>query len=460
MRVVFATAELAPYVKVGGLADASAGLVSALRGLGVKVEVILPDYGGLDLELETTVELDVPHWAGPAEAYRGSLAGFDDVTLVSAPRLRRPHPYLDTDGRGWMDNDIRFMTFCSAVASLVDSGPPDVLHLNDWHTGAVLGLLESPPPAVLTIHNLAYQGTTDGGWLDVLRRRPEAFEWYGGFNPLTGAIALSDKVVTVSPTFATEVLRPETGFGVHGALAARGDDFVGILNGIDTVVWDSAGDPLITTHFDEGSVSRKRALGRRLAAEFGWSPSPTPLIGMVTRLTDQKGVDLALGAVSSLGVLDARMILLGSGDRSLADAAARLATSMPERFAFRSGYDEALAHRIFAGSDLFLMPSRFEPAGLAQMQAMRYGTIPVVTDVGGLHDTVVDADADPDNGTGFVAAAATSEAVVEALGRAVRAWRSTRRRGAIRRRGMSQDWSWRRPAGQYLDLYREIKSPR
>lgn len=460
MRVVFATAELAPFVKVGGLGDAAAGLVAELRELGLDVEVAIPDYGGLNLRVVEETRLDVPEWAGPATASRGSLGGFEDVTLVQAPGLERSHPYVDGEGRGWPDNDVRFMSFSAAVAALVRSNPPDVLHLNDWHTGATLGLLEAPPPSVLTIHNLAYQGYADGGWLMVLRRRPEAYEWYGGMNPLTGAIALSNKVVTVSPTFAREVLLPRGGFGVHGALAARGGDFVGILNGIDTGVWDPSSDPHLPTGYDEHTVSRKRAIGRLLSSEIGWAPGPEPIIGMVTRLTEQKGVDLALEVAKTLETLGARMILLGSGERTLAEAANRLASHMSGRFAFREGYDEALAHRIFAGSDLFLMPSRFEPAGLAQMQAMRYGTIPVVTDVGGLHDTVIDADDDAELGTGFVAREVTSPSVADALARAIRAWRSTRRRGAIRRRGMGKDWSWRRPAGEYAELYRRITKAR
>jgi starch synthase len=273
-------------------------------------------------------------------------------------------------------------------------------------------------------------------------------------------VAIADRVVTVSPSFAAEALHPETGFGAHEALAARGDAFSGILNGIDTQVWDPATDPHLPVHYDLANPGRKREVGRQLAAEQGWEPSTEPLIGMVTRLTDQKGVDLALEATEALPELGARMILLGSGDRELAEEATRVASTMGDRFAFHEGYDEGLSHQIFGGSDLYLMPSRFEPAGLTQMQAMRYGSIPVVTGVGGLHDTVTDADTDPTSGNGFVAVEPKSDDLVDALGRAVRAWRSTKRRGEIRRRGMERDWSWEHPAGQYLDLYREITSAR
>jgi starch synthase len=276
---------------------------------------------------------------------------------------------------------------------------------------------------------------------------------------LTGAIALADRVVTVSPTFALESLQPATSFGLSGPLNARAADFVGILNGIDTDVWDPSNDPHLTLTYDAESIARKRQLRRNLAAELGWPETNEPLIGMVTRLTGQKGVDIALELVPLLDELGARMVLLGSGERDLATLANSAAENSP-RFVFREGYDEGLSHRIFAGSDLYLMPSRFEPAGLTQMQAMRYGTIPVVTDVGGLHDTVVDSDRIPEQGTGFVASEVSAPSVADALGRAVKGWRSTGRRGAIRRRGMSIDWSWSVPASHYAELYSEISSAR
>ena len=458
MRVLFATAELAPFAKVGGLGDFSAGLVTTLRNRGIGVEVLLPDYGNLPLDDAVATGIDLPEWAGDARIRTGKLDGFD-VSLVEAARLSRPHPYLDAGGRGWPDNDLRFLIFSMVIASRARETSPDVLHINDWHTGATLGLIPDPPPSVLTIHNLAYQGTTSGIWLRALSRRPEAYEWFGDMNPLTGAIALAERVVTVSPTFAKEALSPETSFGLSGPLAARGSDFMGILNGIDTEVWDPSNDPHVGVGYDAESIGRKRRIRRMLAADLGWPETNEPIIGMVTRLTGQKGVDIALSVVEILDHIGARMVLLGSGESDLAEMA-HDAAGRYDRFVFREGYDEGLSHRIFAGSDLYLMPSRFEPAGLTQMQAMRYGTIPVVTDVGGLHDTVIDSDARPDRGTGFVAAEVTVASVADALARAVRAWRSTGRRGAIRRRGMSQDWSWASPASQYVDLYEEISSAR
>jgi starch synthase len=457
LKVLFATAEYAPIAKVGGLGDAAAGLVSALRELGAEVEVVLPDY---EARIDKGQRLEVPGWAGPArfEAHRNPEAG--TITLIGHQTLTRPHPYTDRSGKGWPDNDFRFMAFSAGIAALVEIRGPDILHINDWHTGATLGFVRQPPPSVLTMHNPAYQGTTVGSWLDVLVRRSEAYEWYGGTNPLTGAIALASSVVTVSPTFASELVEPGTDFGLSGPLKARGSDFCGILNGIDTNTWDPSHDRHLPKAYDITTSSRKREIGRQLSEETGLVAGDEPLIGMVTRLTEQKGVDLALDLVGHLESMGARMILLGSGDEALAGQARKLSRRSERRFVFVDAYDEGLAHRIFGGCDLFLVPSRFEPCGLTQMQAMRYGAIPVVTPVGGLRDTVIDADADPVNGTGFVAPtpdAASFRATVE---RALTAWRSTRRRGAIRRNGMSRDWSWSSPATDYLRLYQDLMSGR
>jgi starch synthase len=279
-------------------------------------------------------------------------------------------------------------------------------------------------------------------------------------NPLAGAITLADRVITVGPTFAAESRRPETGFGLGELLAARGEDFSGILNGIDTDLWNPTADPHLGVNYDIDSLDRKHDVRRSLVGELGWEPNAEPLIGMVTRLTDQKGVDFALEATSILDDVGARMVLLGSGELSLANAARLTASRVGDRFVFRDGYDEGLAHRIFGGSDLYLMPSRFEPSGLTQMQAMRYGSIPVVTDVGGLHDTVTDADRFPSDGNGFVAEDVGGPAICDALERAISGWKTPSRRAEIIRRGMSRDWSWDVPAGLYIDVYQEITSAR
>jgi starch synthase len=456
-RVLFATAELSPLARVGGLAEAAAGLTSALTRLGVEVEVVLPDYGARVLTDETIDHLDVPDWVGGARVRRGLDASGRVVTLVSAPGLERPHPYLDpSTGEGWSDNDHRFAAFSAAVAALVRLRPPDVLHLNDWHTAFVPGFLEARPPTVLTIHTIAYQGTSSADWLARLVSQREVYEWFGGTNPLAGAIALADRVIAVSPTYAREIVTPELGVGLHHRLRALGDRLLGIRNGIDTDVWDPARDHHLAARYTAAAPGAKRESRRALHHELGWTDDGSMLIGMVTRLAEQKGVDLALDTAPYLTDIPARLVLLGAGDRSLAERARQLATSAPDRIAFTEGYDDALGHRIFGGADLFLMPSRFEPCGLAQMQAMAYGTVPVTTDVGGLHDTVIDDDRRRGEGNGFVSRSVDAAGVIDALHRATRAVRQPNRRKALQRRGMTVDWSWTQPAVDHLAVYREL----
>ena len=456
MKVLFATAELAPIARVGGLAAAAAGLVNGLRELAVDVEVVVPDYFHTPLTGETVVELDVPEWARPATARRGVAPGVGEITLVDSWGIERPHPYVASDGSGYPDNDRRFFGFSAAVAALARTTTPDVLHLNDWHTATTLAHLEDPPPTVLTIHTLGYQGWSDIGWLDGFPHRPGAFLLANGCNPLAGGIRLADLVVAVSPTYAREIVTPEGGFGLDALLRERGDDLVGILNGIDTSIWDPATDPAIVAPYDSTDLSGKALSHAALCAELGLDQGPGPLVVVVSRLVDQKGIDLVVPVLPLLRTMSARLAVLGDGDPSLAAALADAAEADPARVAFRQGYDEALAHRLFAGGDLLLMPSRFEPCGLAQMQAMRYGTPPVVTDVGGLHDTVIDVDREPSKGTGTVAAQAEALHVLDAMHRAVRAHNNRPRRDAMRRRGMAIDWSWQAPARAHVAHYERL----
>jgi starch synthase len=456
MKVLFATAELAPVARVGGLAEAASGLVAALRAERVDVEVVLPDYGDLTLTDQEELHVDVPDWVGDIRVRRGCHTIAGALTLVHVPGMDRPHPYVDADGDGWTDNDQRFMGFSAAIAGLRLLARPDVVHLNDWHTSAALGLLHDRPPTVLTIHTLGYQGVMDRHWLERLPVEAHRFAWYDSANPLAGAIELADRVVAVSPNYAAEIVTEPNGMGLHERLAALGDRLVGIRNGIDVSVWNPAFDPHLAASYSIDDLGGRQLCRSALSAEAGWPDDNVPLIGMVSRLVEQKGIDLVLDASRFLGTLPARLAVLGSGASELASGLARAANDAPDRVWFFDGYDETLAHRLFAGSDLFLMPSRFEPCGLAQMQAMAYGSIPVVTNVGGLLDTVADADDDRAGGTGFVAASVDSAGVVDSLHRAVRAARHTRRRAAIQRRGMTSDWSWAEPAAAYLELYRQL----
>ena len=458
MRVLLAAAEMAPVARVGGLAEAVSGLVRALRDQGVEVEVVLPDYGDVRLQRQFETELESPWWSGPTRIRSGSHRSAGELTLVDVTGMARPHPYIDEHGEGWPDNDHRFMAFAAAVATLTRHREPDILHLNDWHSAAALGMLAAPPPTVLTIHTLGYQGHAPRAWLEHLPVGTHHFSWHEGCNPLAGGIALADRVIAVSPNYAREIVTPEGGMGLDGRLKAIGDRLVGIRNGIDTATWSPAADPLIAAPFDATDLSGREACRDRLIELAGWSARKPAIVAAVTRLVDQKGIDLLVEAAHYLEAMPARLAVLGAGDASLAAALHELASERPESVFFAEGYDEALGHALFAGSDLFVMPSRFEPCGLAQMQAMRYGSLPLVTDVGGLRDTVVDADARRD-GTGFVTDVSAA-GIVDGLHRGVRSLRNANRRRAIQSRGMSIDWSWDAPAAQHMGLYQELLSAR
>ena len=453
MRVLFATAELTPVAAVGGLAQATSGLVRELRRQGVEVEVALPDYTGDELSGEERIELEAPEWAAPAVARRGVHARFGALTLVSVPGIERPHPYQDADGEGWADNDARFFGFSSAAAALARASHPDVVHLNDWHTAAAVSWITGEIPVVLSVHNLAYQGLAGLEWIERLGPGSVAFAHGGACNPLAGAIALAEAVVVVSPTFREEVLRPETGAGLDGLLREKGDALLGILNGIDADDWDPARDPHLPAPFDVDDFAGKELARAALLERLGLTERGGPLAVSVTRLAEQKGIDLLLPLVPELDELELRMAILGSGDGILAAALREAAAAHPSSLAYVEGYDESLAHLLFAGGDLLVMPSRFEPCGLGQMQAMRYGTLPVVTDVGGLHDTVADLDEDPTGGTGWRAPTADTAAFRDALVRAVRGWSDPVVRAGAQRRGMRFDWSWSDPAARYAALY-------
>ena len=454
MRVTFATAEYSPIATVGGLAAASAGLVDALRRSGIDVDVVLPDYTSRDKGIIETVELQVPLWAGPATAKKIKHRQAGEITLIDAPGLAKSHPYLQPDGNGWLDNTDRFMRFSAAVAAFVRHTSPDVVHLNDWHTATALADLDPTPPSVLSLHNLAHQGAAGREWLDLIGPKSDHYEWWDGINPLAGAIALTDHVVAVSPHHATEIVEDGKGFGLDGTLQAKGSALTGILNGIDTTVWNPEHDRCLPAAFSAADHTGKILNREHLVNELGLTDDDSLLAVAVTRLTDQKGIDLLLPLINLLDEIPLRLAVLGSGDRILSEQLAAAANNA-DRFTFVDGYDEDLSHRLIAAGDLFLMPSRFEPCGLTQMQAMRYGTIPIVTPVGGLVDTVVDLDTQPRVGRGFVMNDVSSTALISAVHRAVRKCRGKQLEN-IRTRIMSVDWSWDAPAKEFIKIYQQI----
>jgi len=456
-HLLFATAELRPLVSAGGLGEAAAGLVAALRAAGSKVTIALPDYFEWKLTNEVQTDLELPEWAMPAHVRIGEHPEAGTIALVTVPGIVRPDPYVDEDGEGWPDNLDRFAAFGAAIAAIAETGDYDAVHLNDWHTAFAPAFLPDSTPTLLTIHNLGHQGLADATWLERLPNRRHSYAWGNGLNALAGAIQGAHLVGTVSPNYASEIVTEEHGMGLQHRFAERGGGLFGIRNGIDTRSWDPATD-VHTPHFTFETIDGKQEARAQLLAKVGWHDSPDPIIGLVTRLVEQKGVDLAFEAAKFLPGMKARMVVLGSGDRRLGDWARWLQEQHPDRFWFFDGYDVPLSHEIFAGADLFLMPSRFEPCGLAQMQAMAYGTIPIVTAVGGLVDTVIDADMSGE-GNGFVATSNDEPGVVDAIHRSLRSVRHAGRKRSLQRRGMTTDWSWKAPAEQYIDVYRSLISP-
>lgn len=474
MRVLFVAVEAAPLAKVGGLGDVAGALPPALWREGVDVRVMIPRHGTLDPERFALRRLpqvfDVAGQAGElvrCGLWQGQLDGVP-VYLIDEPRyLTRPLIY------GEPDDLARFTVFCRAVLQAADILDlwPDVLHANDWHTAllpAWLGLNSSIPKSlarcasVLTIHNLAFQGWFDEEW----RRRwslvpPEAVAETGLGVSLWSALALgiryADVITAVSPTYAQEIMTPELGAGLDPLLRHRGDRVFGVPNGIDLQRYDPMTDPSIRPHYGPASLGRKRQVKARLQGELGLpARSDLPLVGMVTRLTEQKGLDLVIPALRTLlAERSVQFVVLGTGEPIFQERLAELAGSYPERAAVILRYDEALAQRIYGGADIFLMPSRFEPCGTSQMIALRYGTVPVVRATGGLRDTVQDWDASRGSGNGFVFHAYEPGALLIALARALETFTQPRLWRRLQQTGMRQDFSWQRSARRYVELYRE-----
>lgn len=450
------TAELDPLVKVGGLGEAVAGLAGSLRALDWNVEPVVPDYRDIPLRGERRERLPVPSWAGDVWARRGRLDGVGPVILIGSETIRRPHPYVDPrTGESWPDNDRRFLAFAAGAAAVADLDRPDLVHANDWHAAAALCLADGPARRVLSIHNLAHQGVTDLRWIDRIGPGAEPMRIPGGCDPLVGGIRRADAIITVSPTYRREICTT-AGEGVAELLATHDRRLAGIVNGIDRLRWDPATDPRITHAFDRDDLSGKGRCRDRLLSRLSRSERSGPVVAVVSRMARQKGIDLALAAADLVAEADGLLVVHGNGQRDVTQLVERAARADRSHVAVIGGYDETTAHRIMAGADILLMPSRFEPCGLTQLQALTYGTIPVVTDVGGLHDTVADDDATPGRGTGFVARSIDVEGVRDALGRALTAWADRDRWPQLQRRAMADDWSWSRSARRYDEIYRSL----
>ncbi len=466
LNVLFASAEAAPYAKVGGLADVVGSLPQALAALGHEVAVALPLYGAIDrakwdVDAAPSRSLGVRFAAKDHEVTVREVDGTGArVLFVDEPTyLRRPKIY------GEADDPKRFAFFCRAVAEIAAVRRPDVVHAHDWHTALVPELLKQgyadrlPETAsVFTIHNLAYQGVTRERVLHLVelpedRLLIEKKRYAKQIDPMARGIAFADVVSTVSERYAEEILTPQFGEGLEPLLEERRSDLYGILNGIDTKIFDPATDPHIAANYSLEDVSGKALCKAALREEFRLRETvQTPLFGVVGRLVEQKGVDLLAAVTPQLLAWGAQVVMLGAGEPAYERRLSELAAQSAGAFGLRIGFDAALAQRIYAGSDLFLMPSRFEPCGLGQLISLRYGTVPVVHAVGGLADTVRDADARED-GNGFAVAAYAPAALLEVCRRAIAAFREAERWSLLVARGMREDHSWTASAREYVSLY-------
>lgn len=475
MKVLFAVSEIYPVVKTGGLGDVAGALPVALGALGLDVRVMLPAYPALLDAAEglgEPVSLGDPLGVGETRLILARLPQTGvAVWLVHCPALydRKGGPYLGPDGRDWPDSHLRFALLARAAAMVCDVGSmlkwrPDVLHAHDWHAGLAPAYVNfrggRRPGTVLTIHNLAFQGNFPPAVLGEVGLPPECFtidgvEFHHQLSFLKAGVRYSDRVTTVSPTYAREILTPAFGCGFDGILRQRAADLRGILNGVDYGVWNPATDPLIAETYDARRLAGKEVNRRAVRERFGLAAEPeAPLFGLVSRFTDQKGIDLVLEAIPAMLGMGAQLAVVGSGDGDLEGRFRAAAAQHPGRLGLWLGYDEPLAHLLQAGCDLLMVPSRFEPCGLTQLCALRYGTPPVVRRTGGLADTVVDVGSG--EGTGFVFEPASANGLMGAVSRAVVAYRKKTAWRAMQRRAMAQDFSWTRAAQAYVDLYGEV----
>jgi len=483
-RVLHVAAEVFPLVKTGGLADVVAALPVAQTALGADVRLLLPGYPAV-LEgvqgARPVIDIGACFGALRVRLLLARMPGTGlPVYVIDAPYLYRRGggPYQDAAGEEWPDNLQRFALLGWVAAHLAadDADPawvPEIVHAHDWHAALACAFVAEHLPthgaSVFTVHNLAFQGLFamhDWPLLGLASRlmSPAGLEFHGRFSFMKAGLKFADRITTVSPTYAREIATHEFGCGLDGVIRGRGQAVSGILNGIDDEVWNPATDPAIAEPFDAERLQGKAACRRALQAEMGLAPDDGALLlAVVSRLTAQKGMDLLLAALPDLLRSGGQLALQGTGDAAL-EAAFRMAEQAhPGRVAVRIGYDEARAHRLVAGADVIALPSRFEPCGLTQIYGLRYGSLPLVRRVGGLADTVVDADEAAlaaDRATGFVFDAATPQALQLAVVRARALQQEPARWQALMRRAMAQRLTWQQPAREYLQLYGQALAAR
>jgi starch synthase len=486
LQILFITPEVAPFARTGGLGDVTSALPKALAALGQDVRVVMPLYQAVRAEAfpltQVVSNLQVPLVSGmrTARVWQGEIAGSadpaDQITRVPVYFVEQDEyfarPGLYGSGTGdYPDNAARFTFFCMAALALVVHLQwfPDVLHCHDWATGLVPAYVRTLPgldtrlaaaATVYTIHNLGHQGLFSSTafpatCLPPSLFQPDGVEFFGSMSFMKAGLCYADALTTVSPTYAEEICTPEFGYGLDGVLRHRRHALVGILNGADYEVWNPASDALLPTRYSAAELHGKALCKAALLRTYGLPEDPvTPLLGMICRLVDQKGVDLVASALNRLLAFNLRLVFLGSGEARYEEFLTAAAQQYPERIGVRLGFNDALAHQIEAGSDAFLMPSRYEPCGLSQLYSMRYGTLPIVRATGGLRDTVVPFDPRTGQGTGFVFQEASAEALLTAVWDALVVfftapvvWHR------LVQNAMTQDFSWARSASRYLALY-------
>jgi starch synthase len=468
VRVLAVASECFPLVKTGGLADVVGALPAALAAHGVAVTTLLPGYPAVLAALAGGQEIGaVPE----GRLLAGRAAGLDLAALDAPALFDRPgNPYRAPGGADWPDNALRFAALARAAALVATGGTMlprfDLLHAHDWQAGLAPAHLAFAPgprvPSVLSVHNLAFQGQFGAEVFPQLGLPPEAFategvEYYGGVGFLKAGLYYADRITTVSPTYAREIATPEGGMGLDGLIRARGERVSGIVNGIDTEVWSPDTDAALARRYGLGTLPFRADNRAAIAAAFGLEPGAGPLFAVVSRLTWQKGIDLLAEALPALIGAGGSLALLGTGDAALEGAFLAAAGAHPGRVGVRIGFDEALSHLLFGGADAVLVPSRFEPCGLTQLYGLRYGCVPVVSRVGGLADTVIDANAaalEAGVATGIQFFPVTVAALSAAIARAAELFADREAWASMQRAGMRADLSWTRRAAAYAAVFR------
>jgi len=477
-NVLSVASEIYPLIKTGGLADVAGALPRALRAEGVAMRSLIPGYRPVMAALKKSKVEEVAAFDdlfGAPARLLAVKAGDLDLFVLDAPNfyMREGGPYAGADGVDFGDNALRFAALAKVGAligqGLVPAFVPQVVHAHDWQAGltaAYLHYSEAPRPgSVITVHNLAFQGQFSAATFGQLGLPPQAFsiegvEYYGGVGFLKAGLQLSDRITTVSPSYALEIQTPHAGMGLDGLLRARASELSGILNGIDTDVWNPETDPLIAAPYSAKSLTGRAANKKALQERFGLARDDKKfLVGVVSRLSWQKGLDVLLGCLPTLDACDAQLALLASGDIGLEAAFQEASQTQAGRVGVHIGHEEKLAHLVQAGADAILVPSRFEPCGLTQLCALRYGAAPIVARVGGLADTIIDANemaVQAGCATGVQFSPVTSEALSGALRRGADLFRQKKLWKKLQTNGMKTDVSWTHPAKHYADIYRAI----